>query len=176
MRLTLVMVMSADGKTTHSSITHGWSSKEDQEHFCELKSKFPVVIMGRKTYESVKNDLHITDNPKRIVMTKQPSFFALDTVPGKLEFTSDNPRIVLQKLESQGHQGALLVGGSNLNEAFLSAHLITDCYITVEPKFFGNGKDIFTSDPIDVSLQLISVKQLNEQGTMLLHYKILYDR
>lgn len=174
MRLILVMVSSVDGKTTHPTV-HGWSSTEDQEHFRKLKDMYPTIIMGRKTYETVRNILELSPKHRRIVMTKSTADFAREEVVGQLEFTDQSPRSLVRRLSSEGIESALLVGGSNLNEAFLKDQLITDCYITLEPRFFGNGKSIFTSDDIDIPLQLIEMKKLNAQGTLLLHYEIRYE-
>ncbi len=174
MRITLVMVSSADGKTTHPAI-HGWSSPEDQTHLKKLKAEYPVIIMGRKTYEAVRYDLVLDSQTRRIVMSKSPSDFAASDVPGHLEFTDESPRGLADRLSGEGYNSALLVGGSNLNEAFLKEKLLTDCYITIEPKFFGNGKSIFTSDAIDVALELTDVTRLNRQGTLVVHYIIHYE-
>lgn len=174
MRIILVMVSSVDGKTTHPTV-HGWSSVEDQERFRTLKSQHPVIIMGRTTYEAVKNELQLTGEILRIVMTRSPTLYDDQHVKEKLEFTDETPRALVRRLSTEGHESALLAGGSNLNEAFLKDKLITDCYITIEPRFFGNGKSIFTSDAIDVPLQLTDVITLNKQGTLLLHYIIGYE-
>lgn len=107
-------------------------------------------------------------------MTRTPNLFSADRVAAQLEFTDETPRALVRRLSSEGYESALLVGGSDINEAFLKDKLITDCYITIEPRFFGNGKSIFTSDAVDIPLQLTDVTTLNQQGTLLLHYIIRY--
>ncbi|MEK7074077.1 MAG: dihydrofolate reductase family protein [Patescibacteria group bacterium] len=174
MRIILVMVSSVDGKTTHPTI-HGWSSAEDQEHFRTQKAEHPVIIMGRKTYDTVKQELQLNSKTLRIVMTKQPKALMTERVPGQLEFTDESPNVLVSRLERKGYTSMLLVGGSETNEAFLKEKLITDCFITIEPTFFGTGKSIFTPVPLDIALKLIETKRLNAQGTLLLHYTISYD-
>lgn len=174
MRIILVMVSSVDGKTTHPTI-HGWSSPEDQEHFCTLKAEHPVIIMGRKTYDMVKHELQLSPKILRIVMTKNAKAFTKDIVPGQLEFTDESPHALVQRLSRFGYESSLLVGGSNLNNEFLKDKLITDCYITIEPRFFGRGKSIFTAEEIDIPLTLTEMTKLNIQGTLLLKYKVNYE-
>ncbi len=174
MRITLAMVSSVDGKTTHPTL-HGWSSPEDQDHFRKLKTMYPIIIMGRKTYDTVKGELQLSLKTRRIVMTQNPDAHENAQVPGQLEFTNESPRMLVRHLTAEGVESALLVGGSDINQAFLKDKLITDCYITIEPRFFGNGKSIFTSDAIDIPLQLTDVTTLNTRGTLLLHYIIRYE-
>ena len=169
MHVTLVMVTSVDGMLIPNS------SRQDQDHFRRLKHKYPVIIMGRKTYDAVKNKLVLSVKNLRIVLTKNPQTFTKDRVPGQLEFTDESPIDLTNRLDRLGPTRSLLVGGSDVNELFLKAKLITDCYITIEPRFFGSGKNIFTSDSIDVPLTLIDVTRLNKQGTLLLHYMVSYE-
>lgn len=169
MRITLVMVTSVDGKMLHDA------SREDHYHFYELKKRYPVIIMGRKTYDTIKTELVLSVKTTRIVLTRHPEKFTDDCVTGQLEFTDESPIELTNRLCRQGTTRSLLVGGSDVNELFLKAKLITDCYITIEPRFFGNGKSIFTSDAIDIPLKLTDVKKLNARGTLLLHYTVEYE-
>lgn len=177
MKIILVMVQTVDGKTTlwHEPEIHGWSSMEDQVHFRSLIDSHRVLVMGRKTYEGVKDQIQLSPHLKRIVLTQRPEDFKHKQVEGQLEFSDESPADVVRRMEAAGHTSMLLVGGSEINEAFLRAKLITECYITIEPKFFGNGKGIFAPTNMDISLQLIDMKQLNQRGTVLLHYTIEYE-
>jgi len=177
MRIILVMVQTVDGKTTfwHEPEIHGWSSPEDQVHFHSLIMNHTLLVMGRKTYEGVKDKIRLSSHIRRIVLTQRPEDFTHSEVKGQLEFSDELPVDLVRRMEAHGYTSMMLVGGSEVNEAFLSAKLITDCYITIEPKFFGNGKSIFASTNIDISLRLIDMKRLNDQGTVLLRYTIEYE-
>lgn len=178
MNVILVMVESLDGKTTKwdEFHVHGWSSREDQEHLIHLKSAHNLIVMGRKTYDNVKNSILLSPQIRRVVMTKRPEDYSTEEVRGQLEFTDESPIKLVSRLESLGYTTMLLLGGSEINQAFLIRKLITECMITVEPKFFGNGKSIFEKTNVDISLALVNIKQLNKQGTVLLHYTVSYDR
>ncbi len=177
MHVTLVMVETADGKTTswHEPEIHGWSSKEDQEHFRSLLASHTLLVMGRKTYEGVKNQIQLSRNLRRIVLTQRPEDYKERIVDGQLEFSDESPEELVTRLENEGYNDMILVGGSEVNESFLSSHLLHECYITIEPKFFGSGKPLFAPTNVDISLQLMEMKRLNDQGTVLLRYTILYE-
>lgn len=175
MNITLIMVTSADGKTTHPSRI-AWSSPEDREHFRAMKQTYPVLIMGRKTYEDIAHTLVPDPSLLRIVLTTHPETYADRTIAGQLEFTDASPVSLVKHLERRGYSSALLAGGSITNTAFLKAHLITDCSITVEPVILGTGNGIFEAATIPASLLLRDFKKLNSQGTLLLHYTVSYDR
>jgi len=174
MNVTLVMVQSLDGKTTHPS-HHLWSSVEDQTHFEALKEKYTAIIMGRKTYDTIKNSLQYTPKILRVVMTKHQKRHEHHMNAGQLEFTNESPQLLLHRLARLGHVRALLVGGSEINTMFLREKLISDCYITVEPRLLGEGKGIFTNSSLDIPLKLLDVTRLNPRGTLLLHYTIDYE-
>lgn len=177
MLVTLVMVETVDGKTTlwHEPEIHGWSSKEDQEHFRSLLSTHTLLVMGRKTYESVKNHIRLSPNLRRIVLTQRPEEHKERHVQGQLEFSDESPKDLVRRMVAEGYTTMLLLGGSEVNESFLSDHLINECYITIEPKFFGSGKPLFATTNVDISLQLRDMMRLNDQGTILLRYTILYE-
>lgn len=177
MNITLVMVETLDGKTTwwREPVVHGWSSPEDQTHFAHLKENYNLLVMGRKTYETVRNAIVPSPRLLRVVMTQKPEDFSREAVAGQIEFTNESPDALVQKLSARGFTSMLLVGGSEVNEAFLKKQLITTCMITLEPRFFGTGKGIFAETNVDIPLQLIRTTQLNDQGTLLLEYTVLYD-
>lgn len=177
MKITLVMVQTADGKTTRwqDAAIHGWASEEDHAHFHTLIANTNVLVMGRKTYESVTSEIKLSPNILRIVLTQRPDDFCTQRTPQQLEFTDESPAALVKRLGGDGYTSLLLAGGSEVNEAFLSAKLITDCLITIEPRFFGSGKSLFAPVNVDIPLKLIDVKKLNTQGTLILHYTVDYD-
>ena len=72
----------------------------------------------------------------------------------------------------KGYKKLLLPGGTNTNTSFLIAGLVDEILLTVEPKIFGLGKQLFLEKSLEASLELLSFKKLNKQGTLLLHYQI----
>lgn len=144
------MVISANGKSTRGGESpHAWASPEDQEFFRDLKQKFGVLIMGRKTYEAAGRPGG--DGIRRIVLSRKAGFILPTDV-----------------------DEALLVGGSEINGAFFAQKLIDDIFLTIEPIFFGDGLPLVQGLSDEVQLELLSMKQLNPDGTLLLHYNVIY--
>lgn len=174
MKITLIAVSSLDGKITKwddSQDVSSWASPEDQEFFVSMIQKHKVLVMGRKSYDAVKHRLKLDENRLRIVMTSTPEKYKCDVVPGKLEFTSESPVELVHRLESEDNRELLLLGGSGIYTAFLKAGLVSDLYLTLEPKIFGKGKLLVGEERLDFNnLNLESVEKLNRQGSLLLHY------
>lgn len=148
MKIILAMVLSLDGKSTKADLSPNlWASVEDQGFFHDLKHKIGTIIVGRKTWEAAgKPD---GDGIRRIVMSRETGFSLPDDVAE-----------------------ALLVGGSELNAEFFKRKLINEIYLTIEPKIFGEGLPLAQIAGLEVQLELLTVKQLNQQGTLLLHYNV----
>ncbi len=173
-KVTLVMVSSADGHITKhdDGRVYLWASPEDQAHFVALKDRADVIIMGSRTYLAAADVIQLQPSTLRVVMTQRPAEWQAKMVPGQLEFSDETPSELLRRLTEAGYTQILLVGGSVLNSAFLAAGLVDDLYLTVEPKVFGTGKHL-ASLPHQVQLELLETQQLNDQGTLVLHYRVL---
>ena len=174
MKVTMVMVSSLNGKITRgdSPKISLWTSKEDAKFFSSLRNKHNLIIMGRKTYDSVRNEVKLKPNKLRIVLTKNPGKYSKEAVKDSLEFTSEHPIKLLRRLESKGYKNCLLVGGSELATLFLKSSLVDELYLTIEPNIFGIGKSIFTEDDFNIRLKLVSIKKLNKKGTINLKYTV----
>lgn len=178
MKIILVMVTTADGKTTlwQEPLAHGWSSPEDQVHFRTLIDSHEVIVMGSNTYAAIKSHIRLSRKTKRIIITTRPMDYACDIVKDQLEFTGETPEALVQRLEGEGYTSFLLVGGSRINSAFLEKKLISECILTIEPRFTGNGNSLFAPVNVDVPLTLMEITQLNKQGTLLARYRLDYAR
>lgn len=174
MKITMVAVSSLNGKITKGEDPniYSWTSKEDSEFFFSLIKENNLIVMGSKTYEAAKSLIKHEKNKLRIVLTRNPKKYLNQAKNGMLEFISENPPELIKKLESRGYSRMLLVGGSETNALFLGQNLINEIYLTIEPKLFGNGKNLVKDDDLDKQLKLVNVKRLNDQGTLQLKYKI----
>ncbi|MBI4033148.1 MAG: dihydrofolate reductase [Candidatus Blackburnbacteria bacterium] len=174
MKVILVMVSSLNGKITkgRASNIYSWTSKEDSKLFFRLVEKHNLIVMGRKTYEAIRENIELRPDKLRIVLTKDPQKFASDTVPGSLEFSNESPAELLSRLQRIGYTEMLLVGGGEVNALFLKSSLVDELYLTIEPIIFGTGKTLVADEELDVSLKLIGVKKLNKKGTLHLRYRV----
>lgn len=175
MKVVLAMVMSVDGKTTkwNNPNIYGWTSKEDQKHFFSLVEKHNVIIMGRKTYDAARSVMKLSAKKLRVVITNTPEKYEKFAVRGQLEFTSDSPEELIDRLKMQGYAKVLLVGGEGINALFLKAGFVNEVWITVEPAIFGYGNSLISKEKFDVKMRLKHVRMLNKRGTLLLKYQVL---
>lgn len=175
MHITLVAVVSADGKLTkwNDDLAESWSSIEDQKYFGSLIAESSLIIMGSGTYDIVKSTIAHSAGRLRVILTSEPSKYKGAELSGQLEFWSETPIEVVKKLEDMGHNEALLVGGEVVHGAFLEAKLVNEMWLTVEPKIFGIGKSFAGGVKLDVEMRLVGHEKLNSDGTMLLKYEVL---
>lgn len=172
-KVILVMVTSVNGKSTKGTQDpRFWASKEDQEHFYSVIDQHDLLVMGRITYQSAKPYMKLESGKLRIVITKNPKKFQKDHKRGQLEFTNDSPSQLVHRMEKIGARTMLLLGGGTLNSLFFKQHLVDELWLTVEPFIFFEGKGLVRDERLEISLELLSMKKLNKNGTLLLKYKI----
>lgn len=174
MKVIMVAVSSVNGKLTKGSESniYSWTSKEDSKIFFSLIEKHNLIVMGSKTYEAARNIIKLRKNKLRVVLTRNPSKYKGERVGGSLEFSSESPKELVKRLEKQGYTEMLLVGGSEVNTAFLKNKLVDELHLTIEPLIFGRGKSLVLEENLEISLGLINVSRLNKRGTLRLIYKV----
>lgn len=171
MHVATIDVMSVNGKITkgQDGHAHDWSSAEDWQHFLKIREQYKVLVMGSRTYEVVRPEPQ--PGVLRIVLTSRPDEYEAVAVPGQIEFVHAEPKKLIADLERRGYDKMLLVGGQT-NTHFFQAKLVDEMYVTVEPLVFGSGRNLLDGVTFDAALRLKSVKQLNERGTLVLHYLV----
>lgn len=174
MNITLLMVTSINGKITSSNDADisKWTSKEDFDHFSSMIAKANLIVMGSSTYEAAQEKMVLSAEKLRIVLTRNPKKYEAKVVPGQLEFSDEVPEQLIKRLEQESYKEMLLVGGGQINAVFFKEGLVSEMYLTLEPKLFGEGKPLLSEVNVDVNAKLESSTRLNEQGTLLLHYII----
>lgn len=175
MKLTLVMVQTVNGKITKgvSSTLSKWTSKEDHEHYMNIVKNAKLIIMGSKTYDSIKKFTPPREGTLRMVITSDPNRYQQEAIAGQVEFTSSSATEIVAQAQARGFTEGFVMGGGHINKLFLEHHLLTDMLLTIEPHLFGSGKPLAQEGDYANELKLIEVKQLNEKGTLLLHYAFL---
>jgi len=165
----MVVVSSVNGRVTRGDEphAHAWSSEEDWMHFVSLREEHPAIIIDRRTFETIKPDPE--PGKLRVIITQYPELFASAVIPGQIEFSKESPTELLQRLVGLGYEKILIAGG---RADYLEAGLVDNLYMTFEPVLFGTGKPIFVEPIKNVRLHLQDARQLNERGTMLMHYRV----
>jgi dihydrofolate reductase len=176
LKIIMVAVISVDGKITKGSNpdVHAWSSPEDSVFFRELIDKQNLIVLGRTTYEAMRGAIKPKPDQLRVVMTHRPELFEKETVKGMLEFSAESPTELTDRLTGQGFQAMLLAGGGTTNGLFLNQGLVDEIFITIEPFIFGSGTNLITEEELDINLELLDQRQLNNKGTILAHYRVIH--
>lgn len=146
------------------------SAKEDHG-YNDFISNIDTVIMGRGTYESIKNLQPWFYTRPVIVLSKT---LACTDVPsdltGKVRFYNLSPNEIMEKLHKEGCQRAYIDGGQ-LIQSFISHNLINDLTITQIPILLGSGRSLFGDIPQDIHLRHIRTKTF-KSGFVQSHYEI----
>ncbi len=165
MKVILIMAMTADGIIArHSSHFPDWTCSADKRMFKQISQKAGVVIMGRRTFDTIGKPLPGRLN---VVMTRHPEQF--DPMEN-LVFSNEAPEKLLAGLAARGYQEAALAGGAHINTLFIRAGCIDEFILTLSPKMFGQGISLF-SESIDIDLKLLDVNRL-EAHTLVLRYSV----
>lgn len=174
MKVTMAMVMSLDGKTTRGkeSGTADWASPEDQSFFREIIASHDCVVMGSATYRAAREHMRPSADKPRIILSSNPGQYADEGHEG-LFFMAAKPNEVIKKAAAMACSNVLLAGGAATNAEFLEAGLVDEAYVTIEPLLLGSGRPLTTGLTSPIDMRLITAQQLNEAGTMLLHYEII---
>ncbi|TSC78111.1 MAG: dihydrofolate reductase [Parcubacteria group bacterium Gr01-1014_33] len=166
MKVIFYAVMTLNGKIAHSRKEEvRWNSPEDRKFFFAEMRRHGVAIMGRATYDAVKQ---FRPGWMRIVLTRRMP----KTKKNFVEFTARPLKEVLKDLEKRGFHSVAVVGGASVYSQFLEKGLVDEMMITVEPKIFGRSIAIFENMRKDFSLQLLNIRKLSSQ-TFVLHYKVI---
>lgn len=169
-KVTLIAAMSIDGfiapadKEKLPSTT--WTSKEDWQFFTKKSKAIGTLVMGSKTFETIKRAL-----PERrmVVLTSQPERYTA-YASENLQFTNSTPSEIVDALGRQGIREIALCGGAAIYTAFMQANVVDELVLTVEPYVFGEGIKLFAA-PLDQQFRLVSQQQLNQQGTTVYLYQ-----
>lgn len=172
MYIKAVVAMSVNGLITNGADTNvtSWTSDEDKAHFKASRAESNLIVMGKNTYLAIRKTMVLSDKTLRVVLVNDLSEFLHDTVDGKLEFSNLEPEQLVEWLEDLGFENMLLAGGSYVYSAFLNAGLIDEFQINMEPVIFESGTPLFSDLKSMQKLKLVSSKQLNPNGTLLLSY------
>ncbi len=175
MHVILLAVVSLDGCLTRHGAAGagGLSSNADGAHFRGVLATCDASICGRPTYLEERDHVLRTAREgltarRRIVMTRNPTAMAADTVPGLLEFTDASPADILDDLRADGRERVAILGGGQIYNTFLGLDLVDEVSLTIEARVFGQGTRLAgETAPIDPSLTLQDVTRLGPDTLLL---------
>lgn len=173
MHVFLLAAQSLDGRITRQAQPgDAFTSAADKVHFSATLRACDACVMGRATYEQSKDRLRpdLLPGLRRVVWTRSPGAYTADEVPGILEFSSETPLETVVRLRADGRQRCALLGGGEVNTAWLRAGLVDEICLTVESALFGSGVPLAAD--VEASFSLLEAKVLAPGGPVLLRYAI----
>ncbi|TAG27433.1 MAG: dihydrofolate reductase [Verrucomicrobia bacterium] len=173
MHVVLLAAQSLDGKITRQGTAgDAFASEADGIHFRDALAACDACVMGRTTYELSKDRLRPERrlDLRRVVWTRSPVAYASAAVPGALEFTDESPLATATRLRMDGRRRCAVLGGAEVNTAWLRAGLVDEVWVTVESWVFGSGVPLALE--IEAKLHLLGVDVLAAGGPVCLRYAI----
>ena len=169
-----VVVTTIDGKIAkHSNHNVNWSSREDKKFLHQKIKESDVIIIGRKTFEVARTTLTKKEFLTRNYIVLTRSVKTTKRQNPQTIFLNPNSVRIDQFINKLGYQKICILGGTQIYSLMLTMGLMTDLFLTIEPLIFGQGQGIFDFVRENVKLKLISKKNLNQSGTILLHYRLI---
>lgn len=168
-RITLIMVMSANGTIAQQEVENSfeWNSPEDRQQFLDRIRSIGTVIMGKNTYKSIGQRPY--EGLDFYVLTSQKEQFESHE---RVIFLEPDPIKVCETLASRGIKKAALLGGSKTNSLFFRERLVDEIYLTIEPVLMPTGMHLVETLTDPIRLKLDEVKTLANGHTLLLHYLV----
>jgi len=167
MKAFILAAITADGYIARNShqLSTTWTTPTDKRLFVQLTKEAGVMVMGANSFATIGKGL---PGRRTIVYSHhQPAA----PIPG-VEFTAEEPKRLLDRLEAEGFDAVAICGGLQVNNMFLQNQLITDLHVTIQPKLFGTGVRLF--DLLTNANLKLEDSQIAEDGTVALHYHVIY--
>jgi len=169
MKITLYMAMSLNGYIAEENGSEDFLSHANWEKFCSLAQEHGNFIVGRKTYEAVKNwdegfGFDDLKGIKKVIISQDENYKSDE---GYILATS--PKDAFAKLKD--FESVLVTGGSTINTAFIKENFLNEIILNIEPALIGKGVPLFAQDDFSKKLQFISSEESN--GIVTLHYRVV---
>jgi dihydrofolate reductase len=160
-KLTLYNAISIDGFIAGPNDETPWSN-EEWHAFRELVKTFDVCLIGRRTYEVMRDGGEFVEGPQWIVVTSNKD---LDT--GDFEKRAIHSAADLPDVNTIG-----VIGGGELQGSLAMLGLIDEIITDVESVTLGQGKHMFGSYAVKLELELRSFKPVGPK-TMQNRYRVV---
>ena len=160
MKLSVFCGVSVDGFLARPDDSFDFLLAGEQEPhgFKEFLLSVDVVVMGRRTFEVVRNlgHLELYGGKPMMVLSSRP----MELSSGgsrKVEPMSGEPAEIVKRLEARGFHHAYVDGGLTI-QRFLAAGCIDRLTITRVPVLIGAGIPLFGAVPRDIQLQHVGTR------------------
>ncbi len=173
-RFLIYIAMSLDGYIADASGSVDWLKGDGSEPdalgtYASFSEGIDTIILGRKTYDQIVNDLSPDVWPyvgkKTYVLSHSKS-----ADREEVSFTNQPIQELAEDLKAQAKKDIWICGGANLINQFLEEGLVDQLCVTIVPVILGNGIPLFDEGIDTHLLQLVSTETYN--GFTDLVYKV----
>jgi dihydrofolate reductase len=135
-------------------------------HYNEFIKRIATVVMGRATWDWLVKEGMTNPYPKQrtIVVTSHPL-----TAPPQIEAWSEGVASLIGELRGLDTGDVWMLGGGQLQMAFMERGALDEIEIYVMPRLIGGGAPLFPPTGFKASPKLLSAKELGGGGVRL-HY------
>lgn len=155
------MAISKDGFIAGTNDETPWSDIEWQA-FKDFVTSCDVVLLGKRTYEIMKQGDEFIDGPKYMVVTSNGDLDTDDLVKINIQTPDDLPKVARLGI----------IGGGDLNGRLAELDVIDEIILDTEPIELKSGVKLFGEHDVDPNLELISTKELGA-NTIQTHYRVI---
>lgn len=166
------LVISLNGMIARENGDEDWLPQDGWDAFLQQVYKYKNVVVGRETYEIVKekyqeDNFDAIKGVLKIIVTRNSNYAA----PDESYVVAHSPEEAIRLVEEHGLEYAYVGGGGKLAGSFLRAKLVEGLHLTVLPKIIPKGRPfIGNEDFADVELELL--KSEAHDGKVVLDYKV----
>jgi dihydrofolate reductase len=139
----------------------------------EFIESIDVIVIGRKTFDTVCTFPHWPYGEKRVVVLSHRPL-DLTKIRGRVEQMSGSPHEIVSKLAASG-ASSLYIDGGNTIQGFLRAELVDRLIVTRVPVLIGEGIALFGALPHDVALEHVATQHFGS-GLVTTEYRVIGGR
>lgn len=167
---------SLDGYIAREDGDIAWLLERDdpnEDHgYDDFIQDIDVIVMGRGTYESVRDITPWFYNRPVVVLSSSLSAQDIpEHLADKVRISNLSPQQTMKMLEQEGHRKVYIDGGRVI-QSFLALGLVQELVITRVPLLLGSGRPLFGKLSADIALQHKSTRAF-PSGLIQSSYEVL---
>ncbi len=132
----------ADGRIDWLEEAHRSAPAGEDFGYQEFFDAVDVLILGRRTFETVRGFPEWPYGEKRVVVLSQTLHQLPADCSPSVRLTDQSPAEIVKSLKHESFQRAYVDGGATI-QSFLAAGLVSDLTITTIPILLGSGLPLF---------------------------------